>query len=204
LSEATAFGVSLSHSSVPRDPGLSLVAEATRHIVAAAPAGGPVRRLIAGWQNGPAGASLELLCTHWTPEADVVPARILRHSEALEEALRECLADARVGVRLYLTGEEGFVRRGARVAREAGLLADEVQTEVAHVEGFRVWCAHCKAVGEGLRTAVAPCPGCGRQLHVYHHFSRRIGAYMGFQIDAEVPGELPPPSGDGPAWAAPA
>ena len=55
----------------------------------------------------------------------------------------------------------------------------------------RVWCAHCKAVTEGATHDLVECVGCRRSLTVYHHFSRRLGAFMGFQADAEVAGELP-------------
>jgi hypothetical protein len=190
--EAGAVGVSIPHTSVPRDAGLSLAPDAVTHLVAASPAAAPVRRLLAEWRRERRG-SLELLCTNWIPEVDTVPCTLLAcgREADLEQALRVRLAEARVGLRLYLTGSEGFVRRASRLASEASVLADEVCVEVCDAEGFRVWCVHCKTVGEKMRTAVAPCPGCARQLHVYHHFSRRIGAYMGFQVDAEVPARSP-------------
>ena len=37
------------------------------------------------------------------------------------------------------------------------------------------------------------CSGCGLSLLVRDHFSRRIGAFQGVCIDAEVPGTAPPP-----------
>ena len=38
---------------------------------------------------------------------------------------------------------------------------------------------------------VTPCPGCGAQLFVRDHFSRRLAAFMGVKVDAEAPGEFP-------------
>ena len=50
---------------------------------------------------------------------------------------------------------------------------------------------HCRTITRGVHTNIVSCSGCGRSLFVRDHFSRRLGAYMGFQIDAEVPGEVP-------------
>lgn len=50
-----------------------------------------------------------------------------------------------------------------------------------------VFCAHCRTV----TVADVPvggetgCAGCGHRLAVYHHFSRRLHAYLGYRPDAE-------------------
>jgi dimethylamine monooxygenase subunit C len=38
---------------------------------------------------------------------------------------------------------------------------------------------------------ILPCAGCDRNLLVYYHVSRRLGAHLGFMVDAEqLPEEL--------------
>lgn len=44
---------------------------------------------------------------------------------------------------------------------------------------------------EGVTTSIVTCTGCGAPLFVRDHFSRRLAAFMGVQVDAEVPGEVP-------------
>jgi hypothetical protein len=45
---------------------------------------------------------------------------------------------------------------------------------------------------ENVRTNIVSCDACGRWLLVRDHYSRRLAAYMGVMVDAEVPGERPP------------
>ncbi len=110
--------------------------------------------------------------------------------EACEQLLKRRLDQAHVGVRLYLIGSEAFICRLESLALAAGLLSSEIQAKTLTGE-VRVWCTHCKAVTQTSACNLAECRGCGRQLTVYHHFSKRHGAYMGFQADAELPGQLP-------------
>ncbi|HQU42797.1 MAG TPA: dimethylamine monooxygenase subunit DmmA family protein [Pirellulales bacterium] len=56
----------------------------------------------------------------------------------------------------------------------------------------RVYRIHCKTSHENVKTNLVPCTGCGRQLLVRDHYSRRLAAYMGVMADAESPGKLPP------------
>jgi hypothetical protein len=46
---------------------------------------------------------------------------------------------------------------------------------------------------EGARMTIITCPGCGASLFVRDHFSRRLAAFMGVKVDAEVPGDIPVP-----------
>ena len=174
---AMTYGVAMAHTTLPRDPGLELDPDACEHLVAAVPAGPAVLRLCeqhARDGHGP----LTLL------EGD---------EDDVLAALAGRLARAGVGLRLYVAGAEGFVRRAVRVGLDAGLQRDEILTEVDADAARDVWCSHCKAITRGVTTTIFPCAGCGRHLEVFHHFSRRHAAYMGFQADAEVPGELPEP-----------
>ena len=38
---------------------------------------------------------------------------------------------------------------------------------------------------------IAPALAAARSLFVRDHFSRRLAAFMGVKVDAEVPGEIP-------------
>ncbi|MCF6736491.1 dimethylamine monooxygenase subunit DmmA family protein [Blastococcus sp. KM273129] len=96
-------------------------------------------------------------------------------------------SEALVGWRLFVAGpEDGVLRARARALR-LGAVPAEVLTHVTGVPTRRVHCAHCAHETETSAAigATCTCRGCGRTLHVYHHVSRRLGAYLGFMVDAE-------------------
>jgi hypothetical protein len=51
---------------------------------------------------------------------------------------------------------------------------------------------HCRTLNDGVTGNVFACAGCGASLFVRDHFSARLAAFMGVQVDAEAPGEVPP------------
>lgn len=102
-------------------------------------------------------------------------------------ALERILAGARVGWRLVLVGEEEPVLAARAAAVAAGALDAEILPEVLGTASRTLYCAHClgthstdAAIGE-----TSTCPGCFAELVIYHHVSRRHGAYFGYMIDAE-------------------
>lgn len=97
----------------------------------------------------------------------------------------------RVSDRLFVQGSEPFVWSVFLVARQLGLAESQIQLAHAGSARRRVWCTHCHGFTEGVSTSTVPCAGCGRELLVRDHFSRRHGAFMGVMVDAEVPGERP-------------
>lgn len=105
--------------------------------------------------------------------------------------LADRLAGAHMGVRLYLVGDEAMLWQASKVAMAAGLGEAEIRRHRTGTLARPVWCVHCQHVQAGVTTNVVTCGGCGRSLFVRDHFSRRLGAYMGVMVDAEVPGELP-------------
>ena len=107
-------------------------------------------------------------------------------------SLDETLAGCVMGTRLYIAGSESFIGSAVQVAMKYNLNADEVQREHCGSAARRVYCIHCKALNENVKTNVVKCIGCGRHLLVRDHYSRRLGAYMGVMVDAEAPGEMPP------------
>jgi hypothetical protein len=133
-----------------------------------------------------------------TPQ-DLVPpvlpadARYVRAADAASalSQLDQVLQAARMGTRLYLAGSEELIWRASRLAADLGLGEDEVRRWRCGALSRPVFCVHCRAALPDVQTNVVCCSGCARMLFVRDHFSRRLGAYMGFQVDAETPGELP-------------
>jgi hypothetical protein len=111
---------------------------------------------------------------------------------ALLAELRSSLEGALMGTRLYVAGPESFIGLAMKIALEFNLNKDEVRAEQVGTLARRVYCVHCRATTENVRTNIVRCLECDRWLLVRDHYSRRLAAYMGLMVDAEVPGELPP------------
>jgi predicted RNA-binding Zn-ribbon protein involved in translation (DUF1610 family) len=105
--------------------------------------------------------------------------------------LKHRLARETVGFRLYAAGTEAFLWDVMNIATAAGLGKGEVFLSHAGSLKRRVYCTHCKAMIEDVTRNIVPCPGCGANLAVRDHFSRRLAAFMGVKADAEAPGEIP-------------
>jgi hypothetical protein len=105
---------------------------------------------------------------------------------------KSLLADSLMGTRLYVAGPESFIGLAMKIALEFNLNKDEIRAEELGSLARRVYCIHCRATAENVRTNIVRCPGCERWLLVRDHYSRRLAAYMGVMADAEAPGELPP------------
>jgi hypothetical protein len=118
--------------------------------------------------------------------------QVVAGEDALMQALRAELGRSRMGLRLYLAGTDAFLWQSAREARTFGMSSDEMHLERCGSLERPVYCTHCTHVTQGVKTNLVVCPGCQRTLFVRDHFSRHLAAYMGFQIDAEVPGVVPP------------
>lgn len=107
--------------------------------------------------------------------------------------LRKVLADARMGTQVYLAGTEPLIGQAQREALDAGLPLDAVQAEHRGPTVRRVQCVHCKGVTEEVRTDPFACAHCGLWLLVRDHYSRRLAAFQGVNVDAEDPGRVPAP-----------
>ena len=106
--------------------------------------------------------------------------------------LRRSLERARMGTRVYLAGSEGLIGLALREAMAAGHDHDGILTEHRGTLARRVQCVHCKGVTEGVTTQPAACAHCGLLLLVRDHYSRRLAAFQGVNINAEDPSEVPP------------
>lgn len=113
-------------------------------------------------------------------------------SAALLERARAILGQSLMGTRVYIAGPESFIGRVMQLAAPFNLNQDEIRAEHAGPAARRVHCVHCRASTEDVRTNIVRCCGCSRWLLVRDHYSRRLAAYMGVNVDAEAPGELPP------------
>jgi len=106
--------------------------------------------------------------------------------------LRKALADAHMGVQIYLAGTEGLIGQAMQEAMAAGYPASAIQTEHRGSLARRMQCVHCKGITEDVLTDPFVCMHCGLNLYVRDHYSRRIAAFQGVCIDAEDPGQVPP------------
>ncbi|WP_249012332.1 dimethylamine monooxygenase subunit DmmA family protein [Conexibacter sp. DBS9H8] len=103
-------------------------------------------------------------------------------------ALGASLARARVGVRVMIAGPELVALDAIAAARAAGAIDAELRVWVSDRALKRVYCPHCRTFTVA-RVQVADtfaCGGCARTLVVYHHLSRRHGAYLGFLADVQA------------------
>ena len=112
---------------------------------------------------------------------------------ALLAALASLLAEETMGLRLYVAGSEAFLWDVVAIGTAAGLGLDEIQLHHFGSRRRRVQCVHCRSLMEDVATSIVACSGCGAALFVRDHFSQRIAAFQGVQVDAEVPGERPAP-----------
>jgi len=111
---------------------------------------------------------------------------------AAEPRLKKVLADAHMGLQVYLAGTETLIGLAQRDVIEAGLPHDAVQAEHRGSLARRVQCVHCKGITENVTTDPYVCSHCGLNLFVRDHYSRRLAAFQGVNIDAEDPGKVPP------------
>jgi len=103
--------------------------------------------------------------------------------------LTEVLGASSTGLRLMVAGPEQEV-----LAVQSPHAPPDDRAELAlHVTSAasrQVYCVHCKTTSS-VRAAVEEltfCHGCGRELLIFAHLSRRSGSYLGFLADAEERG----------------
>lgn len=113
--------------------------------------------------------------------------------ETLLFRLKVVLSAADMGTRLYLAGTEGFIGQAMQVALDLGMDGAAILTEHRGSLARRVQCVHCKGITENVTTSPYHCSHCGLSLFVRDHYSRRLGAFQGVNIDAEEPGTAPQP-----------
>lgn len=100
--------------------------------------------------------------------------------------LLAALADEPNGVGIAIAGPEHVVLAVQRDALAAGAIPSEIVSHATERTRIRVYCPHCRGLGVHRAEAgsIVPCGSCGRRLSVRDHFSRRLAAYLGSDIDA--------------------
>jgi len=118
------------------------------------------------------------------------PRHDLRFDAATPEALaalRSALGRSHVGVRLVLAGPTADVRAAAAAAAECGLQQEEITLLHDETAPRVIYCPHCRATTKTVRAAgeEVDCQECGTVLATTDHFSRRLGAYLGYSAHVE-------------------
>lgn len=136
---------------------------------------------------GPTGtdgtAKLEALGAAQFFRAPTIPALLPR--------LVRVLSDAHMGTQFYLAGTESLIGQAEREIMNTGFPFASIQKEQRGSTLRRVQCVHCKGITENVATDPFKCSHCGLNLFVRDHYSRRMAAFQGVNIDAEDPGLVP-------------
>ena len=165
--------------------------------------GDPLLRVIAEMQSV-APRALEQTRVLYVPEtgtaqtiaqfkAAIADVRAYEGAPALLQEFKDLLGRSLMGTRLYVAGPESFIGLAMKIALEFNLNKDEIRAEECGTLARRVYCVHCRATTEQVRTNIVTCVGCARWLLVRDHYSRRLAAFQGVNIDAEDPGTAPKP-----------
>ncbi|MFC3085163.1 dimethylamine monooxygenase subunit DmmA family protein [Tabrizicola soli] len=128
-------------------------------------------------------AALEALGVAQLFRAPTIPALLPR--------LARVLSAAHMGTQFYLAGTEGLIGQAEREVMNTGFPHASVQKEHRGSTVRRVQCVHCKGITENVATDPFKCSHCGLNLFVRDHYSRRMAAFQGVNIDAEDPGQVP-------------
>jgi hypothetical protein len=111
---------------------------------------------------------------------------------ALLPRLTRVVQAAHMGTQFYLAGTEGLIGQAEREIMATGFPYNAIQKEHRGSTVRRVQCVHCKGITENVATDPFQCSHCGLHLFVRDHYSRRLAAFQGVNIDAEDPGDIPP------------
>jgi len=106
--------------------------------------------------------------------------------------LRQLLETAPMGMRLYAAGSEPLIGLVVQAGIDFSIDHLSIRTEHRGSLKRRVQCVHCKTFIENVTTNPVKCGHCGITLLVRDHYSRRLAAFQGVCIDAEIPGDIPP------------
>ena len=96
-----------------------------------------------------------------------------------------------MGMRLYAAGTEPLIGLVVQAGIDFSIDHLSIRTEHRGSLKRRVQCVHCKGYIEDVTTNPVKCIRCGTILLVRDHYSRRLAAFQGVCIDAEVPGDIP-------------
>ena len=170
--------------SLPRYRALRICEDARQHVVVVqADALTKVEAFIA---TLPVEPDVSTLLVQGDASATARRASFFPTHDALERHLLATLDRAAIGLRLYVCGDEAFIWRVRRLAGQAGMLAEEITSEL-DAAPRAVYCVHCSASHVYDALPEVECAGCGINLSVRQHFSQRVGAYLGVCADPDRP-----------------
>ncbi len=113
-------------------------------------------------------------------------------SQTPEEALTpSMISTLPLSTAVYASGDENFLWRISTALTDGGMLAEQIHLLPPTAKTRKVYCCHCSSFTSEVSHSPVTCSGCGRQLAVTDHFSRRFGAYRGYQVNAEDPNDIP-------------
>lgn len=112
--------------------------------------------------------------------------------QALLPRLARSFQRMHMGTQVYLAGSETLIGLAMQSGMQAGLDYQAMQTEHRGTLARRMQCVHCKGITENVTTQPATCAHCGLLLLVRDHYSRRVAAFQGVNINAEDPNDVPP------------
>lgn len=173
--------------SKPRYQELSLMADRPYHVV-----------ITDDWGSERAAALYEAAgdhaqCLLVTDSATAMGIRgaIPLPTDQLADYLAQTISGLPVGTQFYLFGKEQFLWPVHATLIELHVQRSHCASERCGPIDRDVFCIHCQHTMQGINHTPVICSGCGRLLHVYDHFSKRLGCYMGFQVNAECETEIP-------------
>ncbi len=189
------------YKSRPVYPGLSWIAGARRHLITADGEGAlAVLELLNSADQETRNRAILLYTPggskqlgHGAKLAPLLPGACHEFPsiETLLFRLNVELTRANMSTRLYATGTEGFMGQVIALAQGHGVNPLSVKTEHRGSLARRVQCVHCKGFMDGVTTSIVACSHCGISLFVRDHYSRRLGAFQGVIVNAEVAEEIP-------------
>ena len=110
----------------------------------------------------------------------------------MTDVFSKLFSELPISSNIYLSAfRESFLWDMHNLATKAGMAEEQIKKLKPLSNERRLFCTHCYTVTEGVTHTPFQCPGCDRLLLVRDHFSRIHGAYVGVQINAEDPKDIP-------------
>lgn len=122
---------------------------------------------------------------------DIISVNESSGPDELAAMIGMALESAEMDTAFYVAGPEAFLWAVEGKLRAGGVSRNRIYMDLAGSASRRVYCVHCQRMNFPVTMSLHPCDQCGMMLTVRDHFSRRMGAYMGVIVNAEVPEEVP-------------
>lgn len=185
----------------PRYPGLSADRFANHHVLAADGEGAQAILDLFARSAADINGRVTIVYAETPPNSSgfaaklkALPVEVVHAMPSIDTAMTRLggvLHVSRMGTRIYAAGSETLIGLAVQLAQSYGMDPGAIVTEHRGTAARRVQCVHCKGYTEGVTTNVVKCAHCGTNLLVRDHYSRRLAAFQGVCVDAEVAGELP-------------